>query len=139
MDSLLTLVLFGGAIVVYLIRSDKSRVARQKRAAEATYKQVVSKPVNKTKVKTKSGSARAPSKVKKTARKTTSKRSDYVPTYEGPMFAQPGEKSHLFSYGSFAEKYLIEAPYSIIDFETSGFHPSSARILEVAIIKIDSN
>lgn len=139
MDSLLTLVLFGGAIVVYLIRSDKSRVARQKRAAEATYKQVVSKPLNKTKVKTKSSSARAPSKVKKTARKTTSKRPDYVPTYEGPMFAQPGEKSHLFSYGSFTEKYLIEAPYSIIDFETSGFHPSSARILEVAIIKIDSN
>ena len=139
MDSLLTLVLFGGAIVVYLIRSDKSRVAKQKRAVEITYKQVVSKPVNKTKVKAKSSSARAPSKVKKTARKTTSKRSDYVPTYEGPMFAQPGEKSHLFSYGSFTEKYLIEAPYSIIDFETSGFHPSSARILEVAIIKIDSN
>jgi DNA polymerase III alpha subunit (gram-positive type) len=54
------------------------------------------------------------------------------------MFAQPGEKSQLFSYASFAGKYEVDAPFSLIDFETSGFQPGSARILEVAVIKIDA-
>jgi DNA polymerase III alpha subunit (gram-positive type) len=62
-----------------------------------------------------------------------------TPTYEGPMFAQPGEKSQLFSYASFSGMYDLDAPYSLIDFETSGFQPGSARILEVAVIKIDAN
>jgi DNA polymerase III alpha subunit (gram-positive type) len=54
------------------------------------------------------------------------------------MFAQPGEKSQLFGYASFAGKYEVDAPFSLIDFETSGFQPGSARILEVAVIKIDA-
>ena len=61
-----------------------------------------------------------------------------MPAYKGPNFAQPGEKSGLFSYASFIDKYEINAPFSLIDFETSGFHPNNARILEVAVIKINS-
>ena len=65
--------------------------------------------------------------------------SQWIPSYDGPMFATPGEKSSLFGYASFVEKYETNAPFSLIDFETSGFQPGSARILEVAVIKIDIN
>jgi len=59
-------------------------------------------------------------------------------TLKGTMLAQPGEKSDLFSYASFVDSYEINAPFSLIDFETSGFHPNNGRILEVAVVKIDS-
>ncbi len=65
--------------------------------------------------------------------------SQWSPAYDGPMFATPGEKGSLFGYASFVNKHEIDAPFSLIDFETSGFQPGSARILEVAVVKIDIN
>jgi DNA polymerase-3 subunit epsilon len=63
----------------------------------------------------------------------------WIPSYDGPMFATPGEKSSLFGYASFSDRHEIDAPFSLIDFETSGFQPGSSRILEVAVIKINKN
>lgn len=60
-------------------------------------------------------------------------------TYAGPQFAQPGEKSNLFGYGSFTGVQQYDGPYSIIDLETSGFNPPENKILEIAILKIDKN
>ena len=72
-------------------------------------------------------------------KKTTSNKSGFKPTYDGPLFAQPGERSRLFSYASYSGRYEVDAPFSLIDFETSGFHPNNARILEVAVIKISAS
>ena len=78
--------------------------------------------------------------VKKAVSKASQSRAPgWKPNYDGPMFAQPGEKSQLFSYASFKGMYELNAPFSLIDFETSGFQPGNSRILEVAVVKIDSH
>ena len=63
---------------------------------------------------------------------------NYERTYSGPQFAQPGEKSKLFGYASFEGAHLLQGPFAIIDLETSGFNPPECKILEIAILKIDS-
>lgn len=62
-----------------------------------------------------------------------------MPTYEGPMFAQPGEVGRLFAYGAYQGKFELDGSYSLIDLETSGFNPPQAKILEIAILKINVN
>lgn len=59
-------------------------------------------------------------------------------TYSAPLFAQPGEVSNLFGYADKFGDYLLDGPYSIIDLETSDLSPSGGKILECAILKIDS-
>ena len=144
MDAFWGILLIGGTIFYFLNRAGNAKAAHQQRQArlDAEVKagakkiaQASKKPIAKTSVK-KSG-AKEP--VKKVApKRSQSKAPDWKPTYDGPMFAQPGEKSQLFGYASFEGMYELEAPFSLIDFETSGFQPGSARILEVAVIKIDS-
>ena len=57
--------------------------------------------------------------------------------YKGPMFAAPGEVSNIFGYGSFDSEYSLNAPYWIIDIETSALSPANGYIVEIAIHKID--
>jgi DNA polymerase III epsilon subunit family exonuclease len=59
--------------------------------------------------------------------------------YKGPMFAAPGEISNIFGYGSFDSDFLLNAPYSIIDIETSALSPSNGYIVEISIHKVDSS
>lgn len=61
------------------------------------------------------------------------------PTYSSPMFAQGGEVGKLFAFGGYAEGLKLDGSYALIDLETSGFNPPSAKILEIAILKIDRN
>lgn len=86
---------------------------------------------------------RTPAKKATTRPRTVTKSSDRgsgrAPTYDAPMFAQPGEEGDLFGYASFTGKHVLDAPFALIDFETSGFEPGSARVLEVAVLKIDSS
>lgn len=147
MDAFWGIVLIGGAIFYFLNKAGNAKVADQhrqatlvrqeseikanaKKLAQASKKPIAKTPVEKSVTK---------AVVKKAASKASQTRAPgWKPTYDGPMFAQPGEKSQLFSYASFEGMYELDAPYSLIDFETSGFQPGSARILEVAVIKINS-
>jgi DNA polymerase III epsilon subunit-like protein len=147
MDTFWAIVLTGGVIFYFLYKAGNSKVAEQEREAHLARQDLELKVSTKKKIPAKKqASTNAP--VKKSATKASTKKTStpisksrtpgWKPTYDGPMFAQPGEKSQLFSYASFSGKYKLEAPYSLIDFETSGFHPGSARILEVAVVKIDA-
>ena len=44
----------------------------------------------------------------------------------------------FFNYGSFAGPVELEPIYALVDLETSGFNPPQAKILEIAILKIDA-
>lgn len=57
--------------------------------------------------------------------------------YKGPMFAAPGEVGPLFGYCSFEESNEIDSDYAIIDLETSGLSASTARVLEIAILRVN--
>ena len=138
MDTFWAFALIGGVIFYFYKRAGKSRAAEQKRLLEKARQNelklttVIKQPTPKKK------STAKPSVKSSTKASEKTRSPGWVPTYHGPMFAQPGEKSDLFSYASFTGKFTIDAPYSLIDFETSGFQPTNSRILEVAVIKIDS-
>lgn len=59
--------------------------------------------------------------------------------FQGPKFAQDGSRGAVFSYASFTKGDELNAPYALIDFETTGLDHKSHRIIEVAVRKIDSN
>jgi hypothetical protein len=147
MDTFWAIVLIGGVIFYFLNKAGNAKVAKQQRQARLARQDAESKASAKKKASVKAKPVtKAPAK--KSVAKATSKKAassgsksrapGWKPTYDGPMFAQPGEKSALFSYASFVGMHELDAPFSLIDFETSGFHPGSARILEVAVIKIDA-
>ncbi len=143
----MAIIIIGGVILYFLFKAGNAKVAEQERQARLARQDVEFKvSANKKTATKKKATTKAP--VKKLVTKASTKKSsislskgrrpDWKPTYDGPMFAQPGEKSKLFSYASFSGMYELDAPFSLIDFETSGFQPGSARILEVAVIKIDA-
>jgi hypothetical protein len=147
MDTFWAIVLIGGAVFYFLNKAGNAKVAEQQRTARLARQDTKLKASTKKKASVKAKPAtKAPAKksaTKATSKKATSSGSKsrapgWKPTYDGPMFAQPGEKSALFSYASFVGMHELDAPFSLIDFETSGFHPSSAKILEVAVVKIDA-
>jgi DNA polymerase III epsilon subunit-like protein len=123
LDTLIGWLIIGFTIYFFMNRSAKKKIAHQKKIAEQKNSRQASS--SRTTFKTSVSSTRA---------------SNYKPkpTYKAPMFAQPGEKGDLFGYGSYTDRHSIDATYSLIDFETSGFQPGNAKILEVAVIKIDS-
>lgn len=141
------IVLVGGVIFFFLNKAGNAKVAEQQRQARlirqemelklSAKKETSAKNKATTKEPVRKPTTKAPTKKVSTSVSKT-RASGWKPTYEGPMFAKPGEKSQLFSYASFSGIYELDAHYSLIDFETSGFQPGSARILEVAVIKIDS-
>ena len=59
--------------------------------------------------------------------------------FQGPKFAQDGSRGTVFSYASFNKGSELNAPYALIDFETTGLDHKSHRIIEVAVRKIDSS
>jgi len=137
MDTFWAVAITGGVIFYFLNKAAKIKELSQQRNPKISRQYVDVKATPKRKAPAKKAPA------KKAATKTTSSDSKsrstgWKPTYDAPMFAQPGEKSALFSYASFSEEHEVDAPYSLIDFETSGFHPDNARILEVAVIKINA-
>jgi DNA polymerase-3 subunit epsilon len=53
-------------------------------------------------------------------------------------FAEPGARGELFAYGGDGRGGPLEAPFAIVDVETTGFSPSGGdRIVEVAITRLD--
>jgi len=136
MESFFSWLLIGGAFIVFKMRKT-AKLAEQRRQIEEISKSNAKKTriANKSPVKKKTVNKPPPIISPRVSSKSRS--SDWVPTYDGPMFAKPGEKSDLFSYASYMGAHKIDAPFSLIDFETSGFQPDYARILEVAVIKID--
>ena len=143
----MAIVIIGGVILYFLFKAGNAKVAEQDRQARLARQDAELKVSAKKKAPAKKNTV-IKTPIKKSATQTSTKKATTPvmknrapgskPTYDGPMFAQPGEKSQLFSYASFAGMYELDAPFSLIDFETSGFQPGSARILEVAVIKIDA-
>ncbi|HLM04612.1 MAG TPA: exonuclease domain-containing protein [Blastococcus sp.] len=58
---------------------------------------------------------------------------------EGRMpFAEPGMRGRLFQYGGDGAGFEIDAPYAVIDVETTGFSPRNGdRVVEIAIARVD--
>ena len=144
MDTFLWLFIIGGFFYYRFKKREKEsqqetqRLLRVARESEEN-RRLVRLAREEAEAKTAKKLANTTSAVKSTAKKIPAPSSQKRPTYEGPLFAQPGEKSRLFSYASYSGKYELDAPFSLIDFETSGFHPNNSRILEVAVIKIDAS
>jgi hypothetical protein len=147
MDTFWAVAITGGVILYFLNKHQTPKISEEQKNPRITRQDSGTKNAPKRKVPVsqkqvvkatvKKASAKASSK-KTTTSGSSSRSTGWKPTYDGPMFAQPGEKSALFSYASFSEAHEVDAPFSLIDFETSGFHPDNARILEVAVIKINA-
>lgn len=156
MDTFWAIALIGGTAFYFLNKAGNAKVAEQQKQASIARQEARAR-ANEQKLSLQKAKATTKPPVKKAAPRSSAKKATikppakkvastssksrgpgWKPTYDGPMFAQPGEKSRLFSYASFSDAFELDAPFSLIDFETSGFQPGSARILEVAVIKIDS-
>jgi len=60
------------------------------------------------------------------------------PTYSGSRFAQDSGKGSVFHYASSSKGNELPQEFAIIDLETSGLEPGNARIIEVAILLMNS-
>jgi DNA polymerase-3 subunit epsilon len=55
-------------------------------------------------------------------------------------FAEPGMRGRLFQYGGDGPGFELDAPFAIIDVETTGFSPAKGdRIVEIAIARVDAS
>ena len=61
------------------------------------------------------------------------------PTYSGPRFAQDSGKGSLFHYASSSKGNELPMEFAIVDLETSGLEPGNARVVEIAILLVNSN
>ena len=60
------------------------------------------------------------------------------PTYSGSRFAQDSGKGSLFHYASNAKGSELPLEFAIVDLETSGLEPGNARVIEIAILLVNS-
>ena len=60
------------------------------------------------------------------------------PTYSGSRFAQDSGKGSLFHYASNSKGNELPSEFAIVDLETSGLEPGSARVIEIAILLVNS-
>ena len=60
------------------------------------------------------------------------------PTYSGSRFAQDSGKGSLFHYASNKSGSELPLEFAIVDLETSGLEPGSARVIEIAILLANS-
>ena len=60
------------------------------------------------------------------------------PTYSGSRFAQDAGKGSLFHYASNSKGNELPLQFAIVDLETSGLEPGSARVIEIAILLVNS-
>lgn len=61
-----------------------------------------------------------------------------TPTYSGSRFAQAGSKGSLFHYASNKSGSELPSEFAIIDLETSGLEPGNSRVIEIAILLVNS-
>jgi len=61
------------------------------------------------------------------------------PTYSGSRFAQDGGKGSLLHYATNKNGSELPSEFAIIDVETSGLEPSNSRVIEIAILLVNSN
>ena len=60
-----------------------------------------------------------------------------TPKYSDSTFAQDGGRGSVFAYASLKKGDVLDAPYALIDLETTGLDKSTHRIVEVAIRRIN--
>ena len=60
------------------------------------------------------------------------------PTYSGSRFAQDSGKGSLFHYASNSKGNELPLDFAIVDLETSGLEPGNARVIEIAILLVNS-
>ena len=60
------------------------------------------------------------------------------PTYSGSRFAQDSGKGSLFHYASNSKGSELPMEFAIVDLETSGLEPGNARVIEIAILLVNS-
>ena len=60
------------------------------------------------------------------------------PTYSGSRFAQDSGKGSLFHYASNEKGSELPLEFAIVDLETSGLEPGNARVIEIAILLVNS-
>jgi DNA polymerase III epsilon subunit-like protein len=70
--------------------------------------------------------------------KNSSADSFQKPTYSGSRFAQDSGKGSLFHYASNSKGNELASEFAIVDLETSGLEPGSARVIEIAILLVNS-
>jgi DNA polymerase III epsilon subunit-like protein len=142
MESLFVILIIGAIAYHYFKKVSIAKEAERKRIAQAAARKRRDK-INKSPIASQPSLEIAPASkvVRRPPTKLTNENvpssSSRRPTYAGARFAQAGQKGDLFGYASFTANHEISAPYSLIDFETSGFTPSNGRILEIGIVKLD--
>ena len=60
------------------------------------------------------------------------------PTYSGSRFAQDSGKGSLFHYASNEKGSELPLEFAIVDLETSGLESGNARVIEIAILLVNS-
>ena len=73
-----------------------------------------------------------------TVEKNSSRDSFQKPTYSGSRFAQDSGKGSLFHYASNSKGDELPLEFAIVDLETSGLEPGNARVIEIAILLVNS-
>lgn len=73
-----------------------------------------------------------------TVEKNSSTDSFQKPTYSGSRFAQDSGKGSLFHYASNSKGNELASEFAIVDLETSGLEPGNARVIEIAILLVNS-
>ncbi len=73
-----------------------------------------------------------------TVEKNSSRDSFQKPTYSGSRFAQDSGKGSLFHYASNSNGNELVSEFAIVDLETSGLEPGNARVIEIAILLVNS-
>lgn len=59
--------------------------------------------------------------------------------FQGPGFAQESARGAVFEYASLKNGNIIDAPFAIIDLETSGLDKGQHRVIEIAVKRITSS
>jgi len=70
--------------------------------------------------------------------KNSSTNSFQKPIYSGSRFAQDSGKGSLFHYASNSKGNELASEFAIVDLETSGLEPGNARVIEIAILLVNS-
>jgi DNA polymerase-3 subunit epsilon len=61
------------------------------------------------------------------------------PTYFGSRFAQDSGEGSLFRYASNSKGSELPLEFAIVDLETSGLEPNNSRVIEIAILLVNSS
>jgi DNA polymerase-3 subunit epsilon len=131
------MVLAGGALLVALLLSvrsgKKKRPAPAPRAAAAPRRAAAPVPV--TELET----TRMPPVQQAAAPATASPAVATPRSQPRPAFAEPGVRGSLFHYGGKGSGWELDAPFAVVDVETTGFSPRTGdRIVEIAIARVDA-